>query len=91
MSDEFDPITKPEHYVSGRKYEPIDVIADWGLDYDLGCAVKYIARFGRKGDQIEDLKKAIAYLRHKLCAMLKEDVVHGTLNGKQIHTREGTS
>lgn len=53
----------PEHYNFG-KYEPIDVIQDWKLDFCLGNVVKYIARAGKKDGEslIKDLKKARNYL-----------------------------
>ena len=38
----------PNHYRGDRQYEPIAVIEDWGLNYRLGNAVKYISRNGRK-------------------------------------------
>ena len=44
----FDPVKKPSHYTAGRKYEPKDVIRDWDLNFNLGNAVKYISRAGRK-------------------------------------------
>ncbi len=56
-----DPVNHPAHYTFG-KYEVIDVIEDWQLNYHLGNAVKYIARSGRKGDAIEDLQKAVWYI-----------------------------
>ena len=48
MSSMDDLIKKPAHYCKGRKYEPKDVIHDWGLNFNLGNAVKYISRNGRK-------------------------------------------
>ena len=54
---ENDIVKHPSHYCYG-KYEPKDVIRDWGLNFNLGSAVKYIARAGRKDDIIQDLKKA---------------------------------
>lgn len=57
-----DKINHPKHYCEGRKYEPIDVIEDWGLGMHAGNAVKYISRAGRKGDAIEDLEKARWYV-----------------------------
>jgi hypothetical protein len=54
-------IDHPSHYTFGR-YEVIDVIEDWQLGFHLGNAVKYIARAGRKGDALEDLRKARWYL-----------------------------
>lgn len=65
-SDDFDPVSKPSHYTEGRKYEPRKVIHDWGLDFNLGNAVKYISRAGRKNDVVEDLKKAIQYIEFEL-------------------------
>lgn len=66
MKSEFDPITKPLHYVEGRNIEPIDVIDDWELDFCLGNTLKYISRCGRKGEELEDLKKAKWYLERKI-------------------------
>ena len=59
-----DAINHPSHYADGRKYEPINVINDWELNFDLGNVVKYISRAGRKADNsiIQDLKKARFYL-----------------------------
>ena len=61
----FDPIHRPAHYAEGRKYEPIDVIVDWRLDFLLGNVVKYVSRAGRKPDasELQDLEKAAFYLR----------------------------
>lgn len=59
---EFDNVNHPKHYTEGRKYEPIDIIEDWGLGMHAGNAVKYISRAGRKGDVIEDLEKARWYV-----------------------------
>lgn len=60
----FDPVSKPSHYTEGRKYETIDVIEDWGLEFHLGNALKYISRAGRKDPEKtrEDISKAIWYL-----------------------------
>ena len=57
-----DIISSPDHYIAGRRYEPRKVIYDWELNFNLGNAVKYISRAGRKGDKLEDLKKARQYL-----------------------------
>ena len=62
----FDAVSHPSHYTAGRKYEPRKVIADWGLNFNLGNAVKYISRAGRKGDKIEDLRKAIQYIEFEI-------------------------
>jgi len=54
-------VEHPPHYTSG-KIEVWDFIADQRFDYFLGNVVKYVSRAGRKGDYIEDLLKAQAYL-----------------------------
>lgn len=64
LSDKEDIIGHPSHYCAGRKYEPKDVIRDWNLNFNLGNAVKYISRNGRKdgNSSLQDLKKARQYL-----------------------------
>ena len=68
-----DPVNKPAHYIEGRRFEPIDVIEDWGLGFCLGNAVKYISRAGRKGDTMEDLEKARWYLDRYIAKLKAED------------------
>jgi hypothetical protein len=59
-------VEHPSHYAKGRKYEPIDVINDWRLNFNLGNTIKYISRAGRKNNIIEDLKKAKFYLDYEI-------------------------
>lgn len=61
-------VKHPDHYCKGRKYEPKDVIYDWGLDFNLGSAVKYLSRAGRKeyNSKEQDLQKAIQYIEFEL-------------------------
>jgi hypothetical protein len=66
LSEDFDSVQNPAHYTDGRKYEPVKVIEDWGLDYHMGNALKYISRAGRKKSLIEDLQKAIFYLERRI-------------------------
>ncbi len=61
---ERDPINPP-HY-RDLKPEPIDVIEGWGLDYHRASAIKYLARAGRKGDEIEDLEKCAWFIQRKI-------------------------
>ena len=65
-------ITHPAHYCDGRRYEPKDVIRDWGLNFNLGSAVKYISRAGRKDDILQDLRKASEFLHLEIDAIDKE-------------------
>lgn len=58
----------PHHYKGDRRFETIDVIEDWGLNYHLGNAVKYISRCGRKPGEnpAEALRKAVWYLEREI-------------------------
>jgi|TARA_R110000751_G_scaffold58751_1_gene123787 hypothetical protein len=66
LSKFYDPVKNPSHYTEGREYEPVKVIEDWGLDYHLGNALKYISRAGRKSSFVSDLSKAIFYIERRL-------------------------
>lgn len=56
-------VDHPDHYqVKDTTYEAIKVIEALGLNFHLGNVYKYIARAGKKGDILEDLKKARWYL-----------------------------
>ena len=68
----YNPVSNPSHYCEGRKYEPKDVIRNWDLNFNLGCAVKYLSRAGRKGDKIEDLEKAKQYIQFEIDYLRKE-------------------
>ena len=58
-------VNHPSHYNMG-KYEAIDVIEDWQLNFNLGNTVKYISRAGHKDDIVQDLKKALWYLEREI-------------------------
>ena len=71
-----DMVNRPSHYVDGRQYEPLNVIADWDLNYRLGSALKYISRAGRKDPSktTEDLRKAVFYLEREIEAIEAQQV-----------------
>lgn len=54
-------VNHPPHYKSGGM-EVIDIIEAFGLGFHDGNVVKYILRAGRKGDALEDLRRAAWYL-----------------------------
>lgn len=60
-----DMVNHPPHYAVGG-LECIDVIESLGLGYHLGQVLKYLWRAGRKGDALEDLKKARWYLDREI-------------------------
>ena len=59
-------VDHPDHYRRDTGHEAIDVIEAWGLGFNLGNAVKYIARAGLKGDAVEDLEKAKWYIEREI-------------------------
>jgi hypothetical protein len=69
-----DPIN-PAHYRQG--IEVIDFISSYKLGYELGNAVKYISRAGKKdpSKELEDLKKAQWYLDRKIDQLEKQQQV----------------
>ena len=68
----YDNVSRPSHYAEGRRYEPKDVIRDWGLNFNLGSAVKYISRAGRKGPILEDLRKARQFIDFEISAIKEQ-------------------
>ena len=65
-----DPVHNPSHYKSGG-IEVIDVIEAFELNFRLANVIKYVLRAGRKGDALEDLKKAAWYLDREIDKMEK--------------------
>ncbi len=59
-------IDHPPHYGGDTTYETIKVIEAWGLGFHLGSAVKYISRAKRKGNEVEDLRKAVWCLERQI-------------------------
>lgn len=55
----------PEHY-KRLSPEPKDVIRSWGLNFNLGSAVKYISRAGYKDEIVQDLKKAQQFIQFEI-------------------------
>lgn len=55
---------RPGYYNTDSAYEPRKVIKAWGLDWNLGTALKYIERRGNKQGEttLKDLKKALTYI-----------------------------
>jgi hypothetical protein len=59
-----DPINPPHYKRHPSGIECIAVVRHMG--FNLGNAVKYIWRAGEKGDAVEDLEKAVWYLRDEI-------------------------
>lgn len=69
-------VKHPQHYGGAEDpYEAIKVIHAWGLGFDLGSALKYIRRAGRKPGESErdDLEKALFYIQDHLDRLPREE------------------
>lgn len=67
MGETLSAVDHPDHYGGeSDPFEAIKVIEAWGLNFNLGNVLKYIARAGRKGDRGEDLAKALWYLKREV-------------------------
>ena len=60
-----DNVNSPTHYNIG-KIEVIEAIEDWKLNFNLGNAIKYIARCEHKENKKQDLEKAKWYIEREL-------------------------
>jgi len=58
-------VNHPKHYNTGG-IEVIDAIEAWGLGFNDGNVVKYVARHQHKGNPIQDLRKAAWYLDREI-------------------------
>jgi hypothetical protein len=60
-------VNHPTHYGGeDNPYEAIKVIEAWDLGFNLGNVVKYLSRAGKKGNTLEDLRKAAWYLNREI-------------------------
>lgn len=70
-----DNVNHPSHYTWLKDLAGIEVIdiTRW-MDFDLGNAIKYILRCGKKDPSkaIEDLEKAIWYIKDEINTIKKE-------------------
>jgi hypothetical protein len=68
--EEPNPVNHPQHYGGGDNvYEAIKVIEAWDLGFNMGNTVKYIARCGKKDDELQELKKASWYLEREIAKL----------------------
>lgn len=83
-------VTHPQHYNSG-KIEVIEAIEDWKMDYPCGNAIKYVARAGKKDPtkEIEDLQKAVWYLKRKIEKLTAEKEGREPLRPNAMNTKIG--
>ena len=82
-----DNVNHPQHYTWLKELCGIEVIdITRHMNFCLGCAIKYILRAGHKKDasltdtekQIEDLNKAIWYIKDEIKRITEFDTSHKT-------------
>ena len=72
MASKKEMVDHPDHYNSTR-FEVIDIIEEFGLDFHLGNVAKYVLRAGHKDDIVQDLSKARWYLDRKIAKLSEEN------------------
>ena len=60
------------HYENGKGYDVIDFITDYGLNFNRGNIIKYVARAGKKADELSDLRKALDYINREIETIEKQ-------------------
>jgi len=79
-------VNHPKHYGGkGNRYEAIKVITAWDLGFCLGNVIKYISRAGKKDDTVQELEKALWYLRKEI----KKQKSYGKESFKTNSTNKG--
>lgn len=55
------------HYENkNNKYDVIDFIKDYNINFNLGNVIKYISRLGKKDARLRELRKAMTYLQREI-------------------------
>lgn len=67
-----DNVNHPQHYTSHPSgVECIDVVEH--MSFNLGNAIKYIWRADKKGNALEDLRKAAWYVNREIERRMKQE------------------
>jgi hypothetical protein len=64
-------ITHSQDHYKKHSFEPIDVIEDYDLNFNLGNCIKYVLRSDYKGSKMADLEKARWYIERELMRVYK--------------------
>lgn len=65
-----DPVANPKHYTGHASGVECIQITEH-MNFCRGNAVKYIWRAGEKGNEIQDLEKAVWYLQREIARLKK--------------------
>jgi len=64
-TDTPDMVNHPSHY-NVKGFEVIDIIDAFGLNFNIGNALKYLLRADKKGNKKQDIQKALWYLQREI-------------------------
>lgn len=56
----------PMHYINESNIDVIDFCKMYNLNFNRGNIVKYLARAGKKDNELQDLRKALNYLLREI-------------------------
>ena len=54
------------HYKTDSKFDVIDFCKAYDLNFNRGNVIKYIARAGKKDNELQDLEKALDYINREI-------------------------
>ena len=83
MSEKSDMVNHPAHYNKHpRGIEVIDFVEH--MDFCTGNAIKYLCRAEHKGNELEDLRKAIWYIQRKIDTLENKNENKGRIVSIQL-------
>jgi hypothetical protein len=59
-------MTTPMHYQTESRIDVIDFCKMYEMNFNRGNIVKYLARAGKKDNELDDLRKALNYLTREI-------------------------
>ncbi len=59
-------MTTPIHYQTESRIDVIDFCKMYNMNFNRGNIVKYLARAGKKDNELDDLRKALNYLTREI-------------------------
>jgi len=82
------------HYEATGEYDVIDFCQHYKLSFNRGNVVKYIARAGKKDDELQDLYKAKDYIEREIAFVRElrnkeaEDIKDGIVSPYNYNYKE---
>jgi hypothetical protein len=67
--------TRPHYENPSSKYDVIDIIKDYDLNFNRGNIVKYVLRCGKKDNEVQELEKAKDYIERELTWLREQQAI----------------